>query len=310
MKIAEIAAGWDRFFFSPVSPYPVAAYRILQGCIYLQFALALGPDLQVWYGYPGIILESTLAADGINKLNVLSYYHNNEWVLAVWLILIAASLCLTIGFQTRIASIILFTILVTYSNRNAYLFNAGDTYLRSVAFWLVFAPSAEVWSVDSWLKNRKKAPFDPLVSAWVWRALQLQLCFVYYSAFYTKTSGWYWSVGEAVYIASRFESLFRLPLPFTFDDALLASIFTFGTLAVEAALYTLIWVKELRYYVIALGTCLHLTIDWCMSIPMFEWMMIVSFVLFIDSVDITNFVAAMKCWLKNPLKVLQTPTKA
>lgn len=309
MKVADIAMGWDKFFFSPVSPYPVAAYRILQGCIYLQFALALGPDLKIWYGYPGIILDSTIAADGVNKLNVLRYCTTNEWVFAVWLIAIAACACLTIGLQTRLASIILFVILVTYSNRNSYLLNAGDTYLRTVAFWLVFAPSAEVWSIDSWLKNRRKPPFDPLISAWVWRALQLQLCFVYYSAFFTKTSGWYWSSGEAVYIASRFESLFRLPLPISFDDAFVASIFTYGTLAVEAALYTLIWVKELRYYVIAMGLCLHLTIDWCMSIPMFEWMMIMSFVLFIDSIDITNFVAAMRCWLRAPLRIFQTPAK-
>lgn len=310
MKISDIVSGWDRFFFSPVSPYPVAAYRILQGCIFLQLTLSLGPDLLVWFGYPGIIQEKTINVDGLNKLNIFSYYPNNEWVFGIWIASIAAALCLTVGFQTRLASIVLFVVVVSFSNRNSFLLNAGDTYLRSVAFWLMFAASSEVWSVDSWLRNRRRIPSDPLISAWSWRALQLQVCFVYYSAFFAKTGGWFWSSGEAVYIATRFESLFRLPLPFSFDDVLISNVFTFGTLSVEAALFSLIWVKELRYYVIALGTCLHLTIDWCMAIPMFEWMMIVSFVLFIDAIDLTNSVKQLTCLVKNPWKLGQPPFKA
>lgn len=302
MKITQIASAWDRFFFSPVAPYSVAAYRILQGCIFLQFALTLGPDLLTWFGYPGIILEPTRTIDGFNRLNILSYYPTNEWVFSVWILTVISAFCLIIGFQTRIASIVFFLLIVSFSNRNPYSFNAGDTYVRSTAFWLMFAPSGEVWSVDSWLKNRNQPSFEPLISAWSLRALQIQLCLVYYSAFYTKTSGWYWSVGEAVYVASRFESLFRLPLPISFDDVLISNIFTFGTLAVEASLFTLIWVKELRYYVIALGTCMHLTIDWCMSIPMFEWMMIVSFVLFLDSADLRAFVKQFECLLRKLLK--------
>lgn len=309
MKITQIANGWDRFFFSPVSPYPVAAYRILQGCIFIQAALTPGPDLLVWFGYPGIILEKT-TVDGMNKLNILSYYPTNEWVFFLWILSVIAAFCLTIGFQTRIASIVLFALIISFSNRNSFSLNAGDTYLRAVAFWLVFTPSSEVWSVDSWLRNRKRPPFDPLISAWAWRALQLQMCFVYYSAFFAKTGGWYWSSGEAVYIALRFESLQRLPLPISLDNVVIANVFTFGTLAVEAALFTLIWVKEFRYYVIALGLCLHLTIDWCMAIPMFEWMMIVSFVLFIDAVDLRTFVKQLQCLIQNPFRLGQPAIKA
>jgi uncharacterized membrane protein YphA (DoxX/SURF4 family) len=312
MTFAQIARIWDRFFFAPVSPYPVAAFRILQGIMYLQFALSLTPDLYIWFGAPGIVTEKTLYTDAVNKLNILSYFPtSNEWVFAVWMAMIIASICLTIGFQTRIASIIVFIVIVTFANRNGYLFNAGDTYLRTVAFWLVFAPSNQVWSIDSWLRNRKrKAPYDPLISAWTWRALQIQMCIVYYSAFYAKTGGWYWSVGEAVYIAARFESLQRIPMPFSFDTMLFSQLFTFGTLFIEFALFTLIWVRELRYYVLACGLCMHLTIDWFMSIPMFEWLMIVSFVLFIDPVDILNMVNMIKCSFRSILGIKGAPSSA
>lgn len=308
MKIGSIVESWDRFFFSRVSPYPVAAFRILQGMMYLQFALSLAPDLLVWFGVHGIVREETLFTDGINKLNVLSFFPTSDtWVYAVWIGLIASAFCMMIGFQTRMASVIIFLVLATYANRDGYLFNAGDTFLRSSAFWLVFAPSNEVWSVDSWLKNSKNRKigyaYDPLISAWAWRALQIQMCLVYYSAFFAKTHGWFWSVGEAVYIAARFESLARFPMPFSFDDVLISQFFSYGTLAVEFALFTLIWVKELRYYVIACGLCLHLTIDWVMSIPMFEWMMIVAFVLFVEPEDLVKAGDIIKCTARKLLGI-------
>jgi len=304
VRLGQIIDAWNRFFFNPVSPYPVAAYRILQGCLIFQFAISLGPDLFVWFGNPGIVSEKTLFTDAVNKLNVFTFYQNDTWVLTVWIVYVFASILLTIGFQTRIAAIIVFVVTVTMANRDGYLFNAGDTFLRSMTFWLMFAPSNEVWSVDSYLRNRKReAPYTPLISGWVWRCMQIQMCIVYYSAFTAKTPGWYWAVGEALYIASRFESLQRFPMPFAFDNILVSQAFSWGTLAVEFALFTLIWIKELRYYIIACGLCLHLTIDWFMSIPQFEWLMIVSFILFIDPKDIVNTVELIKCTFRKALRI-------
>lgn len=313
MRIATLVGLWNQFFFSKVSPYPVAAFRIVQGIMVLQFAVSLAPDLYVWFGSPGIVTQKTLSWDAVNKFNLLAYYpQSNEWLLALWILLIVAALCLTIGFQTRISSIIVFLLVITFCNRNGFLFNAGDTFLRTMCCWLVMAPSNEVWSVDSYLKNRNsERNYCPLISAWAWRALQIQMCLVYFSAFSAKTPGWYWASGEAVYIASRFESLQRLPMPFAFDDPVMSAIFTWGTLAVEFALFTLVWIKDIRYLVLACGVCLHLTIDWCMSIPMFEFLMIVSFVLWIDSNHLINAVEYGKCLIRSTFgRIMGAPSPA
>ncbi len=306
MKISTMVNLWNSFFFSLVSPYPVAAYRILQGLMILQVALSFAPDLYLWFGSPGIITQKTAAADAIARMNILTFFpESNEWVLIVWLTYILAAILFTIGYQTRLASIALFIIMVSFTNRNLYLYHAGDTFMRSIAFWLIFAPTNAVWSVDSYLKRRreKTAPYCPLISAWTWRALQFQMCLVYFSAFTAKTPGYYWGAGEACYIASRFESLFRMPMLIGFDTVWISILFTWGTLFVEFALFSLIWIKEFRYYVIACGICLHLSIDWCMSIPAFEWLMIVSFILFVDPEHIERAVEFSKYQLRKTFKI-------
>jgi hypothetical protein len=306
MKISTLLDLWNNFFFKMVSPYPVAAYRILQGLIILQMAVSFAPDLYLWFGYPGIITQKTAAADAIARMNVLSFFpESNEWVLIVWICYLIAAVMFTIGYHTKLASIALFIIIVSLTNRNLFLYHAGDTFMRTVSFWFVFAPAGDVWSVDSYLKRRREQlpPYCPLISAWGWRVLQFQMCLVYFSAFTAKTPGYYWGAGEACYIASRFESLFRLPMPIPFDIVLVSCLLTWGTLFIEFSLFSLIWIKELRYYVIALGICLHVSIDWCMSIPAFEWLMIVSFILFVDPEHIDRAVEISKYWLRKTFKL-------
>ncbi len=299
MTFASIARQWNLFFFSPVSPYPVAAFRILFGLMIIQTVIFLAPDLYTWYGVPGIVEQETVYFDAMNKLNLLSLYpDSNDALTVIYALLILASICFTIGFRARLATTYIFMVLATFAGRDLYLYNSGDTFMRSMAFWFIFADSSRVWSIDSMLSRRKDkdAPkLCPLISAWGWRAMQLQISLVYFSAFGAKTSGWYWAQGEAVYIASRFESLARYPLPVSFDVDVISMIFTWGTLAVEFALCYLVWIKEIRYYVLVCGLCLHLTIDWVMCIPQFEWLMITSFILFIDTKDILLALSLLKC---------------
>ena len=66
---------------------------------------------------------------------------------------------------------------------------------------------------------------------------------------------------------------------------------TWGALFIEFALGTLVWIKELRYPVIFGGVLLHLGIEFTMTIGFFEWMMMFSFLLFVDSEHLEVYVA-------------------
>jgi hypothetical protein len=122
----------------------------------------------------------------------------------------------------------------------------------------------------------------------------LQVLVVYFHAFFSKTAASAWAEGSAVYFASRLEGLYRLPLPVPLDTEMTSLIATWMTLAIELAIFALIWIREFRYYVLAMAIIMHLTIDWTMSIPQFEWIMISSYILLVYPEDIDRFLT----WLK------------
>jgi hypothetical protein len=62
------------------------------------------------------------------------------------------------------------------------------------------------------------------------------------------------------------------------------------TLLLELALGTLIWFKELIRPLIILGIGFHLSIEYMMSIPFFEIMMILLLVTFVEPVTVKTYI--------------------
>ena len=67
-------------------------------------------------------------------------------------------------------------------------------------------------------------------------------------------------------------------------------------LSEHSQLGTLVWVKELRIWVLLAGLLLHLGIEVSMSIGFFEWVMIAAYILFLEPKEVF--------WLKDRLKLL------
>ncbi|MBI1269048.1 hypothetical protein GC174_01300 [bacterium] len=305
MSIKTISRAVDLFLFAPTSPYPVAAFRILFGLLLLQHCLFIYPDLYNWYGAKSITLAETVDLNNIYVcLNLFNFFPGNDlWLTVIYSVYVLAALALTLGYRSRIASILIYLIFVSLYHRNPYLLNSGDTLVRVMSFWMIFAPTGAAWSLDHRRKVKKYGfEFSELTPSWGLRCLQLQFCCVYFHAVITKLPGWVWVNGTAVYIASRIEALMKFPLIPEPEHLLISQAISWMTLMIEAALFSLIWLRELRYYVLALGLCMHLTIDWCMNIPQFEWLMIASMVLFVYPVDLESALKRIRtcCGYKKP----------
>jgi hypothetical protein len=63
---------------------------------------------------------------------------------------------------------------------------------------------------------------------------------------------------------------------------------TWAALTLELCLGTLIWIVEFRYYVMALGLLLHLSLEYSLNIPMFQWDVMSAYVLFVDPADLAR----------------------
>jgi Vitamin K-dependent gamma-carboxylase len=298
VTLAQIARAWNTFWFAEKSPLPLALFRIFYGTLVLQFALFLLPDLFVWFGKFGILGANTIPSEDIVvRPSLFNFWTNDDrWTAFVFAILIVAAIFLIIGFCTRIASILIFLCLVSIYDRNPLILNSGDCYMRQIALWLSFSQCGKALSLDNYLAKKRMDGEDQLVWMWPQRLLQIQMCLVYCQSFFSKFWGDMWINGTAVYYSSRIEDTQRLHIPYVFDQLWTCQLLTWGTLAVEFSLFTLIWVKELRYFVLAAGLIEHLVIEWHMNIPQFEWLMISSYILFVDEKDLK--------WLANKVKGL------
>lgn len=285
MRLAEIIAAWDHFWFELRSPLPVCLFRILYGLHVLFFCVLIYPDLMTWYMPNGIL--STLPYRewlGTERFSLLFMMPQSEaGVYAVFALLVLAALSLTVGFCSRTSAAVLCVMLISLHNRNLIILNSGDGLMRMMGIYLMFSHCGEQLSVDAWLKKRAGAPVVQTEFAiWAQRLMQLQICAVYLHSVLAKSFGTPWLDGTTVYYVLQLREFYRVQLPFLLSSIWFSKVLTWGTLAVETAMFTLVWIKELRYYVLALGLLLHAGIELTMNIPQFETLMMSSYLLFVD----------------------------
>ena len=292
-SVHAFAAAWNRFFHAAQPVEGIALFRILWGTLLLLNWTFLAPDALDWFGERGVLSSATaLILTGPGRLDVLRALPGSDgWMLIVFGAVGLASAALAVGFMTRTSAAVVFVGLVSLHHRNTVVLNSGDTILRVLTFLLMFAPSGDVWSVDRWRARRRGVvpPESVPKPPWAQRLIQIQVAVLYFSAAWWKLLGPAWRDGTAVYYMSRLVEFERFPVPALFDDLRLIRLVTWASLATELALGTLVWVPRLRYPILLAGVCLHLSIEFTMNIPIFQWLMLAALTTFIPPADVAAF---------------------
>lgn len=270
---------WDRFWFTPSSLATLAVLRIAFGLIMFAWAVAVAPDVLSFFSSHGVLPEHPAVGA---KWGLLALFGSDIAVVGVIALLVVSSLCLTLGYRTRLAAVLAWIALMSLTRRDPFVFNSGDALLRNIALFIALAPSGGALSLDRWRAARasfwtfhKRAP-------WALRLVQVQISMVYLFTVWAKARGERWFGGTAVSESLRVGDLARLPIPDALTDSvLLANVLTFGTLAVELALALFIWNRRWRPYLIVAGIALHLFIEVTFALGFFSVVMIASYIAFV-----------------------------
>ncbi len=281
---------WNEFFFAEQSPIPVGLFRILYGMAVLATLWLTRDDWFAWYGpHAWISLQTMQAFEPGPRLNLFTVMPASVfWVRMLFLVFAASAVCLTIGFLTRLNSVIVYVCLASIQQRNLFILHGGDTFLRVAGFFLIFSAAGAALSVDRLIRiwrGKEGVEIRPR-RPWAQRMIQFELSLVYFVGFCWKVAGPMWVQGTALSYIYRLDELQRFPLPSWFLNATMMKLATWFTLVLEFALGVLIWIRELRYYLLAVGLVFHLFIEYSMNIPMFEWDILSAYVLFIDAADL------------------------
>jgi hypothetical protein len=303
MSVKAAVKAWNEFFFAPVSPLPIALFRILFALLVIADLVLLRPDWLAWFGQDGWVSMATVRKlePGV-RINLFALMPpGNLWPEVLFWVFLASALFLLMGFMTRASSIAVFVCVASIQQRNPYIIHPGDPFLGVAVFFLMLAPAGAALSLDRRMRIRrgKEGPQIAPKSPWAQRMIQFELAFAYLIACWWKTMGPDWVDGTALYYVWHLDQFRRFPVPAFLQNMVAVKIESWLTMVIEFALGVLVWFKELRYPVLLLGLLLHLSIEYSMNVPLFEWALLSAYVLFIDPDDLHR---AMR-WVRRRFRV-------
>ena len=181
------------------------------GIILIDLAIRAS-DLEAHYSNMGVLPLHVMFQYAWDPFYFSFHTLSGLWQVQALLFILAAviAFCLLLGYQTRLATILSWILMVSLQNRNTLISQGGDDLLRMLLFWAIFLPWGRYYSVDA-IRKKEKAPRPaPYVSV-ATAAYILQVCFVYIFTALIKTSPEWRADGTALYYALSLDQVL-LPL--------------------------------------------------------------------------------------------------
>ncbi|MBV9124455.1 MAG: HTTM domain-containing protein [Planctomycetes bacterium] len=322
--LTALAQRWDRFWFSPGDPKLLGLIRLLCGLVVLYVHLAYTADLKElmgphawvdhqtvnefrhgyrWFTLPWGWEEAPNPAPfdtGYYAWSIWYHVTNPGTMMAIHITILVIMFLFTIGFCTRITSVLTWLAAVSYIQRSPTSLFGMDTMMNLLLLYLMIGPSGAAFSVDrliarywgTWraLRGHRPAPaafpHPQLVSAnLALRLIQVNLCFIYLAAGLAKLQGTSWWSGTAIYrtlanpeFSPMQNGLYAAFLIFLCRHRGLWELLMTGgvlfTFAVEIGFPFLIWNPRTRWTMITGAFLMHTGIALSMGLTTFSMMMV------------------------------------
>jgi hypothetical protein len=276
---------FDRFLFQGCDPRIVPILRIGFAILILIQVGVLWPDAEYWFADTGVLTTETASRSvGDGRWSIFFWLPATALTVKLGLGLMAGhAMLMLLGIASRIQAAAIFLWLISFHNRNTFIHDGEDAVFRIFAFLMVWLPLDCAWSY--WNCKRAHPSQDALSkeSAWGLRLIQIEMTAIYASTALCKTQGDTWWNGSAVWIVSKMQDNYGRLIPGEFfDGPWSSSLATWGTLLVEFALPVALWVRPIRNYAVLAGISLHLGIEVSMNLFLFQWVMMLGLLAFID----------------------------
>lgn len=274
---------WDDFCFGTIDPLPVSFFRISLGILLFIVFVSYYPNWERFYDADGIIsLNDPNLTHHTTQLSIFYWTGDKIPVKVFWWIGFFSTIAFTIGWKTRIFTIVLYFLYSSMMLHNSFLVGGDDHVFRMLLFYGCFATLDSCLSIESLKKKVKKLPV-----AWPIRLMQINIALMYVTSTpYKLITDEAWLNGEALYwaITSNYWSRFPFPELFYMCDAVLSKIATYGTIFIESTFPILVWFKKTRVFALIMISFLHIGIAFIIpNVTIFTLSMLCSFWLFTTS---------------------------
>lgn len=273
---------WNRFWFAPQTGHVLGLYRIAIGLLTLYSFSLFAKDADVFFSDEGVLTTRTVARElGREYHTILHWIRSPFGVRLALAALMLAAVCFTVGFHTRVASVLLYLLVVSFHERNPLVLNGSDSVLRTMLFFFMFAPAGAAWSVDHVRRRIRSREVTPrLISPWAQRMMQVQVSVIYFVTAYAKTRGALYHQGTAMYYVFGLVDFNVRGVEQLMNHPLIYSFLTYAVLFIEVSLPFLLWFRASRPYAVGMGLLAHGWIMVFMTIPVFGILMVATYIPF------------------------------
>ena len=295
MHWVQLAAAWHASFHAPETCAPQVLFRLMFGGLMLLNAVLLFPLVTDFVGADAMWnIAAWQKQQGRSRMCLLHLLPPTTGgfrsLLAIHLL---ACVGFLIGWQFRICAVVVFVTLVSIHHRNTFILSSGDTVLRLISFLAMFSSAGDALSVDAAIQGTTGFP---AVDPWPLRLMQILISIIYVRTVFWKLRGNMWWNGTAVWYPFWVDTYLRHRPPRWMLSPFLIRIATSGTLLAELALGTLIWIHELRPYVVLSGIIMHAVFEVVMNLQLFGWIMIAGLLLFLPPETISSWLEGLTAW--------------
>lgn len=160
---SAIAAAWERCWFVPALPRPLAIVRILAGTVALALWWSWSADLNTWFGPDGLLPVGAVREwRSPWGMSILDLARSTVVVRGLYLAIGAALVCLTVGLATPLAAPLAAAGFASLLHRAPMLAGPADDCTAVLLWCLVVGRSGDDLSVDRRLAiTRGSGPPEP-----------------------------------------------------------------------------------------------------------------------------------------------------
>lgn len=210
---------------------------------------------------------------------------------------ILVAIAFTIGYRTRISSILFYLFTWSLYSRNPFIMDGGDNLIYLTSFFMMFADCGAYFSVDAARRHAtdRTNPFAALLHNYAVLAIVIQLSLLYFTSAFYKIQGHMWQDGTAIYYVLRAAEFNLSPLAhYFYDSDTVVTLLTWSTIIFQMAWPFLIWQKRARIFVAAGALALHSMIGYFMGLVWFSAAMISVELIIFDDDDYRRFGARLE----------------
>ena len=282
---ADWGSAWDRFWFTPADPLPLAIVRIIAGTLLAWSCAVWLMDVDAFFGPHGWLRDGD-----VERMNDQPWQWSWFFALssptavrALVLVTLVAAACLALGLATPVAAWVALVGFLAAVNRTPLTVFGFDDALGMLLIPLAIGPAGAVLSLDRRLGIATSGD-GPSVSANIaLRLLQVHLCVVYFFSGIAKLFGASWWEGTALWGAAANSRYRTLDITWLARHPLLVNLLTLGTVFWEVSYPALVWPRLTRRLAIAMGIFVHLGIGAAMGMGEFGLAMIAANLAFVPA---------------------------